>query len=87
MSPGRSEVRGVGIGNICRRDGSAVLYILWKEVGINTMKHSYMVLVLLSATAQQSYCHDVGVRRPSVRRPSVDIVFSENAKWIDTKFL
>ena len=43
-------------------------------------------LALLCATAQQSYCHDVGVRRPSVRRPSVDIVFSETVKWIDTKF-
>ena len=44
-------------------------------------------LALLCATAQQSYSHDVGVRRPSVRRPSVDIVFSETVKWINTKFL
>ncbi len=38
-------------------------------------------LALLCATAQQSYCHHAGVRRPSV-----DIVFSETVKWIDTKF-
>ncbi len=48
-------------------------------------------LALFCATAQQSYCHDVGVRRPSVRRqsvvhPAVDIVFLETVNWIDTKF-
>ncbi len=29
---------------------------------------SFFFLALLCATAQQSYCHDVGVCRPSVRR-------------------
>ncbi len=43
-------------------------------------------LALLCATAQQSYCRHAGVRRPSssVVRQSVDIVFSETVKWIDT---
>ncbi len=45
-------------------------------------------LALLCATAQQSYCRHAGVRRPSssvVRPSSVDIVFSETVKRIDTK--
>ncbi len=41
----------------------------------------FIFLSLLCATAQQNYCHDVGVRRPSV-----DIVFSETVNWIDIKF-
>ncbi len=48
--------------------------------------HAEWFLALLCATAQQSYCRHTGVRRPSVIRPSVDIVFSETVKWIDTKF-
>ncbi len=34
------------------------------------------ILALLCATAQQSYCHDAGGRRPSVR----DIIFSDTAE-------
>ncbi len=61
------------------------------ERGVPEIENSFswVFLALLCATAQQSYCHDVGVRRPSVGpsvRPSVDIVFSETVKWIDTKF-
>ncbi len=37
-----------------------------------TLRDTLLVLALLCATAQQSYCHDVAVRRPSsVVRPSV----------------
>ena len=39
-------------------------------------------LALLCATAQQSY----SVMTWSSVRPSVDIVFSETIKWIDTNF-
>ncbi len=38
-------------------------------------------LALLCATAQQSYCHDVGVRCPAV-----DFVFPETVKCVDTRF-
>ncbi len=44
------------------------------------------LLALLCATAQQSYCRHVGVRRPSVCRPSVKPVFSEPVRHINAKF-
>ncbi len=40
-----------------------------------------VLLPLLCATAQQSYCHHAGVRRPSVK-----LVFSETVKRIKAKF-
>ena len=45
-----------------------------------------IVLALLCATAQESYCRHAGVRSPSVRRPSLKPVCSETVKQIKIKF-
>ncbi len=43
-------------------------------------------LILLCTAAQQSYRHGQDGLSSIHHRPSLDIVFSETVKWLDTKF-